>query len=363
MLSKRMEVIMSITSKPFGTLPDNSRVTMYTLTNKNGVRADIIDYGGIIVSLLVPDRNGKLDDIVLGYDNIGDYLDRSPYFGAICGRHANRIEGASFVLNGTRYELSANEGSKQLHGGIKGFDKKLWDSRIITRNDHECLELSLFSPDGDEGFPGNLEVRVIYDLTDDNALEIEYYGASDTDTVLNLTNHTYFNLSGHNSGTILDHYLKINADFYTPISKDVLPTGEILSVKNTPFDFTEPRQIGEFLRDYSGNEQMVNGVGYDHNFVLRDKGPGLRECSELYDPKSGRVMTCYTTKPGVQFYSGNHLKGAGIGKGGCVYDKWHGLCLETQYFPNAMKYSHFPSPVLRAGDIYHHLTIFKFSTK
>ena len=361
--NEQVGFFMSITSKPFGTLPDKSMVTLYTLTNSNGVKADITDYGGIVVSLLVPDRNGKFDDVVLGYDNIGDYLDRSPYFGAIIGRHANRIDGAAFVLNGIRYELAANEGKKNIHGGFSGFDKKLWDSRIISRNGQEALELSLFSPDGDEGFPGNLEVRVIYRLTDDNALEIEYYGASDADTVLNMTNHAYFNLSGHNSGTVLDHYLKINADFYTPINKDLIPTGEILSVKNTPFDFTEPRQIGESLRDFSGNEQMLNGSGYDHNFVLREKGPGLRECSELYDPKSGRVMTCYTTKPGVQFYTGNFLKGAGMGKDGWIYDKWHGLCLETQYFPNSMEYSHFPSPVLRAGDTYHHLTIYKFSTK
>lgn len=355
---------MGITSKPFGVLPDQTRITLYTLTNVNGIKADIMDYGGIIVSLSVPDRDGKTDDIVLGYDKIEDYLDRSPCFGALVGRHANRIERASFFLNGIKYELSVNEGKNQLHGGVSGFDKKVWDSRIITRNGYECLELSLFSPEGDEGFPGNLEVRVIYCLTDADSLEIEYYGASDKDTVLNMTNHAYFNLSGHNSGTILNHYLKINADFYTPINKELLPTGEIHRVKNTPFDFTESRPIGEYLSDFSDNEQMLNGSGYDHNFVLRSSsGSDLKECCELYDPGSGRVMTCFTTKPGVQLYTGNFLKSAGLGKGGFKYDKWHGLCLETQYFPNSMKYGHFPSPILKAGQTYHHLTVYKFSTK
>ncbi|HHW22245.1 MAG TPA: galactose mutarotase [Clostridiaceae bacterium] len=355
---------MGIKFKPFGVLSDQTAITLYTLENKNGLRADIMDYGGIIVSLYVPDRDGKTDDITLGYDTIEDYLDRSPYFGALVGRHANRIEQASFILNGVRYELNSNEGKNHIHGGISGFDKKVWDSRIIEKNGYECLELSLFSPDGEEGYPGNLEVRVIYSLTDDNSLEIEYYSAADKDTVLNMTNHAYFNLSGHDSGTILDHCLKINADFYTPINKELLPTGEILSVKNTPFDFTESRPIGDGLRDFSGNEQMMNGSGYDHNFVLRGfRGEELKECCELYDPKSGRVMTCLTTKPGVQFYSGNFLDSAGVGKGGHKYEKWHGLCLETQYFPNSMKHGHFPSPILRAGQTYHHLTIYRFSTR
>lgn len=354
---------MGIISKPFGVLPNGTMITLYTLTNDNGIKAGIIDYGGIIVSLFVPDRNRKSDDVVLGYDNIEDYLHRSPFFGALVGRHANRIERASFILNGIKYDLSVNEGKNQLHGGLSGFDKKVWDSRIISKNGQECLELSLFSPDGDEGYPGNLEVRVIYSLTDSNSLEIDYYGASDKDTVLNMTNHAYFNLSGHNSGTILNHYLKINADFYTPINNELMPTGEIHRVKNTPFDFTELRPIGEFLRDFTDNEQMINGAGYDHNFVLRSDGTPTKECCELYDPKSGRLMTCYTTKPGVQLYTGNFLKSAGSGKGGTLYDKWHGLCLETQYFPNSMKYGHFPSSVLMAGETYHHLTVYKFSIR
>lgn len=354
---------MVIASKPFGILPDKAEATLYTLENNNGIKADILNYGAAIKSLFVPGKDGKTDDIVLGYDTIEDYVDGSHFFGAIVGRYANRIEQASFILNGTKYELNANEGKNQLHGGKSGYYKRLWDSRIIEKNGYDCLELSLFSPDGDEGYPGNLEVRVIYSLTDDDALEIEYYGASDKDTIVNLTSHAYFNLSGHDSGTILDHYLKINADFYTPINSELLPTGEILSVKNTPFDFTRSRRIGKFLCDFSGDEQMLYGSGYDHNFVLRGCSAELKECCELYDPRSGRVMTCFTTKPGLQFYSGNFLDGAGVGKGGYKYGKWHGLCLETQYFPNSMKFGHFPSPVLRAGQTYHHKTVFKFGTR
>ena len=354
---------MSITSRPYGSLPDGTGVNLFTLTNKNGLKTEILNYGGIIVSLYVPDKNGNLVDVCLGYDKLEDYLDRSPFFGAIIGRNANRTEGATFELNGIIYNLNKNEGNNQLHGGIKGYDKRVWDAKILSGDD-EALELSLFSPDMDEYYPGNLEVRVIYRLTDDDALEIDYYAASDKDTVVNLTNHAYFNLSGHDSGTILDHQLKIDADFYTPINSELLPTGEICSVKNTPFDFTQFKRIGEGLADYSGNEQMEYGSGYDHNFVLRTPAGVIpRKIAELYDPKSGRLMTVLTTKPGVQFYTGNHVKGAGKGKGGTIYDKWHGLCLETQYFPNSMKYSHFPSPVLIAGQTYHQVTIFKFSTR
>ncbi|MGI6125105.1 MAG: aldose epimerase family protein [Acetivibrionales bacterium] len=354
---------MSITSKPFGSMPDGTSVTLYTLTNKNGLKAEIINYGGIVVSLYVPDKDGKFADIELGYDNLEDYLDRSPSFGALIGRHANRLEGASFVINGITYNLNKNEGNNQLHGGLVGFDKRVWDAKIIYQ-EKEALELSLFSPDMDENYPGNLEVRVIYRLTDEDALEIEYYAASDKDTVLNMTNHSYFNLSGHDSGTVLNHELRIDADFYTPINSESLQTGEILSVKNTPFDFTSPKRLGEGLSDFSGNEQMEYGSGYDHNFVLRNSaGNEFREIAEVYDPKSGRVMTVFTTKPGVQLYTGNHLKSAGKGKGGHIYDKWHGLCLETQYFPNSMKQNHFPSPVLIAGQTYHHKTVYKFSTR
>lgn len=355
---------MSIRMEPFGELPDGGKVTLYILENKNGLTAGILNYGGIIVSLNVPDREGKMADIVLGYDNLSDYLDRSPYFGAIIGRHANRIEGGSFSINGVTYQLNKNEGSNHIHGGLSGFDKKLWDVRILKDEDNnESLELSHFSPDNDENYPGNLEARVIYTLTDSDCLEIDYYAASDKDTVLNMTNHSYFNLSGCDSGPILDHELKINADFYTPVNNELLPTGEILSVKGTPFDFTTFKAIGEGLRNYAENEQMKIGSGYDHNFVLNVSGKEPEEACQVYDPKTGRLMKVLTTMPGVQFYSGNYLESAGAGKNGTVYGKWHGFCLETQYFPNSMKYRHFPSPVLKAGHTYHHKTIFQFGTK
>lgn len=353
---------MNITSKPFGNMPDGTGITLYTLTNKNGLKAEIMNYGGTVVSLYVPDKNGNLSDVVLGYDKLEDYLDRSPFFGSLIGRYANRLEGASFELNGITYILNKNEGNNQLHGGLKGYDKKVWDARILPGD--EGLEMSLFSPDMDENYPGNLKVRVIYRLTDENALEIEYFAETDKDTIVNLTNHTYFNLSGHDSGPIVDHELKIDADFYTPINSECLPTGEIRSVKNTPFDFTQFKRVGDGLSDSYDNEQMKFGSGYDHNYVLRTPaGNTPREIAQLYDPKSGRLMTVLTTKPGVQFYSGNHVKGAGKGKNGAIYDKWHGLCLETQYFPNSMRHPHFPSPVLKAGQTYHHMTVYKFSTK
>ncbi len=354
---------MPITTEPFGIMPDGKEVSLYTLINSNGLKAEIINYGGVIVSLTVPDREGRMADVVLGYDNLEDYLDRSPFFGALVGRYANRLEGACFTLNGVTYELNKNEGDNQLHGGLKGFARSVWDARILSDGGNESLELSLFSPDGEEYYPGNLEVRVIYRLTDDNALEIEYYGVSDKDTVLNLTNHAYFNLSGHDSGTILDHELLLDADFYTPINKESIPTGEILSVKNTPMDFTNAKPLGEGLLNPDQNEQMRNGSGYDHNWVLKTTGNEPQKIGELYDTKSGRLMTILTTKPGVQLYTGNFLKSAGAGKNGVIYDKWHGLCLETQYFPNSMKHRHFPSPVLKAGQTYHHTTVYQFSTK
>lgn len=354
---------MKITSRNFGVLPDNSQVTIYTLTNINGLKADILDYGGIVVSLMVPDKEGRSADIVLGYDTIEDYLDRSPFFGALIGRYANRIGNSRFVLDSKEYILNNNEANNHLHGGIEGFDKRIWDTRIISDNGQEALELSLFSPDGDEGYPGNLEVRVIYRLNDSNELEIEYYGASDKNTVLNLTNHSYFNLSGHDKGSIEDHEIKIEADFYTPINSELLPTGEILSVKGTPFDFTNEKTITEGLSSYPNHMQIQYASGYDHNFVLRNYNGNLNESCQVFDPKSGRLMTCLTTMPGVQFYIGNNMQSAGIGKGGVKYDIRHGLCLETQYFPNAMEHKHFASPVLNAGNAYHHKTVYKFSTR
>jgi aldose 1-epimerase len=353
---------MSIIEKPYGKMPDGRKVFMYTLKNRNGMKAEIINYGGIIVSLTAPDRDGNMSDVILGFDNLDSYIDKA-YISSLIGRYANRIENSEFTLNGIKFKLSSNEGRNQLHGGLSGFNKKVWDARILFDGKDARLELSCFSPDGEEGFPGNLETRVIYTLTDENALEIEYYAVSDKDTVVNLTNHAYFNLSGYDSGTILSHQLQLNADFYNPIDSECIPTGEILSVKNTPFDFTKFKAIGDELGRNTDNEQLKNGTGYDHNFVLNVSGEEPEEAAQLYDPASGRLLKLLTTKPGVQLYTGNHLKGTGIGKGGIRMDKWQGLCLETQYFPNSMKYRHFPSPILRAGKTYHHVTIFRFETK
>lgn len=354
---------MPIDSRYYGTTPDGQEIFLYSLTNANGLKADIINYGGIITSLLVPDRAGNMSDIVLGYDKLEDYLENPPFFGAIIGRFANRLEDGRFTLNNMTYQLSKNNGKHHLHGGENGFHKKVWDARILSNGGKQTLELSRFSPDGEEAYPGNLEVRVIYDLTDDNTLDIKYYAASDRDTIVNLTNHAYFNLSGHASGTILNHELMLHAEFFTPITDETVPTGEILSVKNTPFDFTQFRRIGEGLIKFADHPQIKNGSGYDHNFVLKGCCDTPEEIAQVYDPQSGRLMRVLTTMPGVQFYSGNFLKTAGTGKEGKVYDKWDGLCLETQYFPNSMKYGHFPSPILRAGHTYHHITQYQFSIR
>lgn len=351
---------MRILSKPFGKLPNGAEVFLFTLSNKNGIIAEITNYGGIIVSLKTPDRNQSFDDVILGYDSFKYYIKNPHYFGAIIGRIANRIEGACFTLNGIYYELNKNERDNHIHGGLTGFDRKVWDVRILSDGINESLELSLFSEDGDEEYPGNLEVRVIYSLTDHDELKIQYFAVSDKDTVVNLTNHAYFNLSGNTSSNVLSHYMKLNSEFYTPITPQALPTGEILSVKNTPFDFTSLRPIGDGIINHSQNQQLIYGAGYDHNFVLRVSGDNPEEIAEVYEPESGRVMKVLTTKPGVQFYSGNFLHEAGIGKGGKAYDRYDGFCLETQYFPNSIKYRHFPSPILKAGDTYHHTTIYRF---
>lgn len=351
---------MRITKKPFGRT-NNREIYLYSLVNNNGMRADITNFGGAIVSLYAPDRNGKLQDIVLGYDNLDDYVRPNPYLGAIIGRHANRLEGACFTLNGVLYQLNKNEGNNQLHGGIEGFNKKVWSSEVIGDSQQESLRLKYFSPDMEENYPGNLDVTVTYTLTDENELVIDYHAVSDRDTVVNLTNHAYFNLSGHDSGTIYQHQLMLNAHRFTPISKECLPTGEIRDVAGTPFDFTRMKAVGQGLLECMDDEQMQCGSGYDHNFVLDVSGKKPEKAAELYDPQSGRFMEVYTTKPGVQFYTGNHLNEKG--KGGAVYKKHSGLCLETQYFPNAMKHSHFPSPILRTGEVYHHITIYKFGAR
>ncbi len=341
--------------KEFGKTQDGLTVYLYTLTNKNGMRAEIINYGGIITSLYVPDQHGNLEDVVLGFDDLQGYEKNNPYFGALIGRCANRIEDARFELNGRAYNLLKNNGNNHLHGGAKGFDKVVWD---VQSADSSSIKLFYRSVDGEEGYPGNLNVTVTYTLTDDNAITIDYHAETDADTVINLTNHSYFNLSGHASGDITSHQVKIKADEFTVSDDTCTATGEILSVTGTPLDLRDFRTLELGLM--SDNEHIKAGNGYDHNFVLNVSGKKPEYCAEVYDPKSGRRMEVYTTKPGVQLYTGNNLNGKAVGKNGTRYEKWSGLCLETQFYPNAMKNKHFPSPILRAGDSYHYITIYKF---
>lgn len=348
---------MSITSRIFGKTMEGLDVDIYTLTNSKGMIAEITNYGGIIVSLHVPDRSGKPEDITLGFDSLEGYLGKHPYFGAIIGRHANRIENAAFTLHGIEYPLYKNDGNNHLHGGLKGFDKVVWQGEVISREGSESLQLTYRSADMEEGYPGNLDVTVTYTLTDDNALVIDYAAVSDKDTVVNLTNHAYFNLAGHASGDILKHQVKIEADRFTAINSECIPTGDVRAVAGTPMDFTSFRSVEPGI--VSGDGQIANGKGYDHNWVLNVSGKKPEKAAEVYEPESGRIMEVYTTKPGIQFYSGNFLDGV-VGKGGAVYQTRNGLCLETQYFPNAMKHTHFPSPVLKAGEQYKHTTIYKF---
>lgn len=352
---------MGIVKKLYGKTADGTEVYIFTLSNSKGMAAEITNFGGTIVSLLVPDGKGNLEDVTLGYDKLDGYLKKGPYFGAIIGRHANRIEDSKFEIYGVEYHVAANDGKNHLHGGLKGFDKAVWQAEIVKQGGSECLELTYRSVDGEENYPGNLDIKVTYNLTEDNALKIDYFAVSDKDTVVNLTNHAYFNLSGHASGDILKHELMINADKFTPVNSECIPTGEIRDVKGTVMDFTGLTPIEPGLS--SDDEQIANGKGYDHNWVLKVSGKAPEKAAEVYDPASGRVMEVYTTKPGIQFYSGNFLDGSEIGKGGAVYGKRSGLCLETQYFPNAMKHKHFPSPILKAGQQYKHTTIYKFLNK
>jgi aldose 1-epimerase len=348
---------MSIVKKYFGNLQDGSQVDLFTLTNPNNMKVGIINYGGTVVSIEVPDKNGKFDDVALGYDTIEKYCKNTYYFGALIGRHGNRIEDSEFELNGKVYHLAVNDGKNHLHGGIKGFDKVIWKAEPSA--DGKSLKLSYSSADGEENYPGNLDVTVTYTLTDENELILDYFAVSDKDTVVNLTNHAYFNLAGHASGDVLKHQMMINADKFTVINNEGIPTGEIRDVKGTPMDFTELTEIGKGIN--STDEQIVCGKGYDHNWVLNVSGKKPEKAAEVYCSETGRLMEVFTTKPGVQFYSGNFIQ-KHEGKNEAIYDRRGGLCLETQFFPNAMKHKHFPSPILKAGEEYRYTTIYKFST-
>ncbi|MDI9500486.1 MAG: aldose epimerase family protein [Acetivibrionales bacterium] len=351
---------MGIEKSLFGKMQDGTEIYLYKLSNKNKMSVGIINYGGIIVSIEVPDRDGNIDDVNLGYDNLEQYLEIGQYFGAIIGRHGNRIENAEFDLNGITYRLAKNDGNNHLHGGKRGFDKVVWQAEPIEKDGVQALQLSYLSPDGEENYPGNLDVKVTYTLTDDNSLRIDYFAVSDKDTVVNLTNHAYFNLSGHGSGDILDHQIMINADRFTVINNECIPTGEIRDVSNTPMDLRTLKKVREGIE--SKDDQIACGNGYDHNWVLNVSGDKPEKAAEVFEPVSGRLMEVFTTKPGMQFYSGNAITRV-TGKGGAVYDKRGALCLETQYYPNGTRHKHFPSPFLKAGEEYRHTTIYKFSVK
>jgi aldose 1-epimerase len=334
---------------------DGTNVEIYTLTNAAGVEIRAMTYGAIILSWKTPDRTGTLGDIVLGFDDPGRYLKGdSPYFGAIVGRYGNRIANARFSLDGTAYSLAANDGANHLHGGVKGFDKRMWTGAIVKDARGASVAFTRTSADGEEGYPGALDVRVVYTLTEKNQLIVDYEASTSKPTVLNLTQHSYFNLAG--DGDILGHELRINADRYTPVDKTLIPTGELASVEGLPFDFRKPVRIG--ARIGSEHPQMQFGRGYDHNWVLARSGSGLASAAELYDPKSGRTLQVSTTEPGLQFYSGNFLDGTITGKGGRVYRHRSGLCLETQRFPDSPNKPTFPTTALRPGEKYRTQTVF-----
>lgn len=347
----------SISEQEWGRSNDGMPVKLFTLSNRNGVTVKITNYGGIVTELHVPDRAGQSTNVVLGFDNLEQYLKGHPGFGAVIGRFANRISQARFSLDGQEYRLAANNGRNHIHGGLKSFDKVVWDAKTLpSKPNAVSLQLTYLSRDGEEGYPGNLSVVVIYTLTADNELRVDYHATTDKPTILNLTNHSYFNLAG--GGSVLDHELYINADRYTPSDGELIPTGEIAPVKGTVLDFTQPRRIGERIE-----KLKPSPGGYDHNYVLNRNGAQLVLAARAFEPGSGRVLEVSTTEPGVQLYTGNFLDGSLIGVGAVVYDRHSGFCLETQHYPDSINKPNFPSTVLRPGQTFQSTTVFKFSTR
>lgn len=340
----------------FGKLEDEE-VFLFTLKNNNGIEVKIMNYGGIVVSLNVPDRFGNFADIVLGYDTFKEYLQDTSYFGAIVGRYANRICEGKFTLNGKMYQLPVNEGKNHLHGGIKGFNKVVWSAETLDTV-NPAIKLSYLSKDGEEGYPGNLSVLVKYTLTDANELKIDYQATTDKPTIINLSHHSYFNLNGAGNNSILDHELMINADYFTPINENLIPTGEIKAVENTVMDFRKPTAIGKRINE--NDEQLKFGLGYDHNWVLNHYDGNIRPAVQLYEPKSGRLMKVLTTEPGMQFYSGNFLDGTITGKNNKRYEYRGAVVLEGQHFPDSPNHKNFPSVVLKPGEIYKQTTVYQF---
>jgi aldose 1-epimerase len=341
---------------------NEKQTDLLTIRNANGIVMQVTNYGAKIVTLFIPDRDGNMADVVFGYESIQEYLDGNRSFGAIVGRYANRIDSGTFTLDGTQYQLPLNDGGKNtLHGGDTGFSDVVWEAEKMNTGEGEAVKLTLLSPDGDQGFPGNLTTEVIYTLTDENELIVDYKAVTDKPTVVNLSQHSYFNLAGHAAGSILDHELTINADHFTPVDENLIPTGELRSVEGTPLDFREPHQIGERIEDEY--EQLIIGNGYDHNFVLNKETPGeLSFAASAYEDSTGRFMEVFTTHPAIQLYTGNFLNGE-KGKGDAVYNFRNGFCLETQYYPDSPNHPEFSSTVLRPGEEYKHKTIFKFSTR
>ncbi len=351
-----------ITKEPFGKMPNGEEVYLYTLQNTNGMVVKITNYGGTIVSLLAPDRDGKMADVVLGYNDLDSYIKNSPYFGCLIGRFGNRIAKGKFTLDGQEYTLAINNGVNTLHGGLKGFDKVVWTPGIIkTDDDVPGLQLTYLSKDMEEGYPGNLTAVVVYSLDDDNGLRIQYKATTDKATVVNLTNHSYFNLAGEGSGTMLKHLMMINADKFTPIDSGLIPTGELRDVTGTPFDFRTPTAIGARINE--DNQQLKYGMGYDHNWVLNKKDSEMSLAVRVTEPTTGRIMEIHTTEPGLQFYSGNFLDGTIVGKSGKAYNYRDAFVLETQHFPDSPNHPNFPTTVLRPGETYTSTTIYTFSAE
>ena len=350
-----------LSEKEYGVLDDGTIIKQYIFENDNQMKVKIINYGAIVVSIEVPDKYGKINDVVLGYDSIEGYVQDPSYFGAIVGRIGNRIAKGKFSLDGQDYTLAINNNENHLHGGIKGFNKRVWSPEIIKLNDAPALKLTYVSSDGEEGYPGNLTLEVTYSISSENELIIDYLGKTDKATILNPTNHSYFNLGGEGSGDILDHILKINADYFTPVDEGLIPLGDHKSVLGTPMDFLSPKKIGDRINN--NDDQLKVGLGYDHNWVFNDWDGTLKLGVSLFDPQSGRLMEVLTTEPGVQFYSGNFLDGTNIGKNQKAYQYRSALCLETDHFPDSQNNPNFPSVVLRPGEEYKQKTIYKFSTK
>lgn len=349
-----------ITVSSFGKTKAGVPVTMFSMDNGRGLRADVMDYGATVVRLITPDRKGRAADIALGFNSIGEYEKSSPFFGCVVGRFANRIANGRYKIGSKSYEAAVNNGPNSLHGGKVGFDKAIWHAQPLIRDGQPGIRFSHTSPDGDEGYPGNLEVVMHYWLTKKNGLVIDYRARTDKTTILNLTNHSYFNLKGEGKGDILDHELKLGAKAYTPVDENLIPTGEIAPVKGTPFDFTRKQPLGS--RVQSEDLQLQRGNGYDHNFVLDSQDGSLAKAAEVTEPKSGRVMQVFTTEPGVQLYIGNFLDGP-VGKSGKPYNFRNGFCLECQHYPDSPNQKNFPSTLLRKGEIYSQVTEYRFSVR